>query len=239
MSARFSSWLVLGIAAASMVPLLAAAQDAADLPPLVPHVERDFRLSPGDVIQVRFYYSAELDDTIEIRPDGLISMPFIGETKVEGLTVTELRHQLEELYQPILKQPGITVQVRQFASQKVYVGGEVQRPGVVALKGEMTLLDAVMEAGGSKTTGSTSEVVLIRKSDEGRALRYRLFLKPKNEQQPEAGNVRLQPFDVVLIPETRIARIDRWVDEHIRRMLPVNLTAGFTYLTSSGTILIP
>jgi protein involved in polysaccharide export with SLBB domain len=191
------------------------------------------------VIQVRFYYNAELDDTIEIRPDGTISMPFIGEPKVEGMTVTQMRLELEERYQPILKQPGITVQVRQFASQKVYVGGQVVRPGVVALKGEMTLLDAIMEAGGNKTTGSDSQVILIRKSEEGRALRYRLSLKPKNEEQPEAGNIRLQPFDVVLLPETRIARDDRWVDEHIRRLLPVNLTAGFTYLTSSGTVVIP
>jgi protein involved in polysaccharide export with SLBB domain len=109
----------------------------------------------------------------------------------------------------------------------------------VALKGEMTLLDAVMEAGGNRRTGSDSEVVLIRKSEEGRPLRYRLFLKPKSPDQPEAADVRLQPFDVVLVPETRIARIDRWVDEHIRKLIPVNLTAGFTYLTSSGTVVIP
>jgi protein involved in polysaccharide export with SLBB domain len=103
----------------------------------------------------------------------------------------------------------------------------------------MTLLDAIMEAGGNRTTGSDSEVVLIRKSDEGRALRYKLFLTPKTENEPDAGSIRLQPFDVVLVPETRIARIDRWVDEHIRQLVPLTLTAGFTYLSSSGTILIP
>jgi polysaccharide export outer membrane protein len=215
-----------------------AQEPSADVVPLEP-APREFRLSPGDVIQITFYYNAELEDTMEIRPDGMISMPFIGELSAQDLTVTELRVRLEELYRPILKEPGITVQVRQFASQKVYVGGQVLRPGVVALRGEMTLLDAIMEAGGNKLTGSDSEVILIRKSDEGRAVRHQLFLKPKKEGDLEAGNVVLQPFDVVLIPETRIARIDRWVDEYIRQMVPLTLTAGFTYLTSSGTVVIP
>jgi protein involved in polysaccharide export with SLBB domain len=234
---RFSSFHLVLVAVAVLASA-SSAQEPRALP--VADGQRDFRLSPGDVIQVRFFYNSELDDTIEVRPDGMISMPFLGEMKIDGMTVTELRERLEDQYLPILKQPAITVQVRQYASQKVYVGGQVLRPGVVPLKGEMTLLDAIMEAGGQRTTGSDTEVVLIRKSPQGQAVRYDLFLKPKTQEEPAAGDVRLQPFDVILIPETRIARIDRWVDEHVRQLIPLTLTAGFTYLTSSGgTVVIP
>ncbi len=198
----------------------------------------EFRLSPGDVIQVRFFYNPELDDTIEIRPDGMISMPLVGELDIDQLTITEARERLEDTYRTIVKQPSVTIQVREYSTQKVYVGGQVLRPGVIPMKGELTVLDAVMEAGGNKLTGSNSTVILIRKSDSGEPVRYKLSLKGKDDQPPMAS-VKLQPFDVVLVPETTIARMDRWVDQHVRQLIPVVLTAGFTYLQSSNPVIIP
>jgi protein involved in polysaccharide export with SLBB domain len=202
------------------------------------NVSPEFRLSPGDVIQMKFFYNPELNDTVEIRPDGMISMPFIGELSVEGLTITEARLQLEELYQPIVKEPSITMQVREYASQKIYVGGEVLRPGVLPLRGELTLLEAIMEAGGQRHTGSDSAVVLIRKDEQGQPVRYNLSMEAKGDH-PAAGSIALQPFDVVLVPETRIARLDRWVDQYVRQLIPLTLTAGFTYLKTGGAVVIP
>jgi protein involved in polysaccharide export with SLBB domain len=198
----------------------------------------EFRLSPGDVIQVRFFYNPELDDTIQIRPDGMISMPLVGELGLDNLTVTEARKRLEDLYRTIVKQPSVTIQVREYATQKIYVGGQVLRPGVIPMKGELTVLDAVMEAGGNRLTGSNSTVVLIRKSETGEPERYKLSLKGKGDQPPMAS-VKLQPFDIVLVPETTIARIDRWVDQHVRQLIPVVLTAGFTYLKTTDPVIIP
>ncbi len=198
----------------------------------------EFRLSSGDVIQVRFFYNPELDDTIQIRPDGMISMPLVGELDIHDLTITEARERLEDLYRTIVKQPSVTIQVREYAAQKVYVGGQVLRPGVIPLKSELTVLDAIMEAGGNKLTGSDSSVVLIRKGESGEPVRYKLSLKSKDGQPPMA-NISLRPFDVVLVPETRIARMDRWVDQHVRQLIPVVLTAGFTYLQTSNPVIIP
>lgn len=198
----------------------------------------EFRLSPGDVIQVKFFYNPELEDTIQIRPDGMISMPFIGELRVEGFTVGELRLRLEELYGPIVKDPGITIQVRQFATQKIYVGGEVLAPRVVTLSGELTVLDAIMEAGGNTRIGSDEKIILIRKDDQGLPVRYQLRLM-EDDQQTEVGSIPLRPYDVVLVPETGVARVNRWVDQYIRQMIPIVVTAGFTYLKTAGPVIVP
>jgi len=201
--------------------------------------QEEFRLSAGDVIQVKFFYNPELEDVIELRPDGMISMPLIGELSVEGLSITEAREKLEQAYTGILRQPEITIQVREYASQKIYVGGEVMRPGMVSLRGELTVLDAIMEAGGHKRTGSNKTVVLVRKGDDGKPIQRKLYLYG-NDSEPAAAGLALRAFDVVLVPESRIARMDRWVDQYIRQLVPATLTAGFSYLaTGSTTILVP
>lgn len=237
-TSRKAAPAMLAFLAIAAMSWASQSQDTSSTDEIIRRESREFRLSPGDVIEAKFFYNPELDDSLEIRPDGMISMPLIGELSVDGLTITETRLRLEELYKPILKQPSITVHVRNYAAQKIYVGGEVLRPGVIALKGELTLLDAIMETGGTKLTGSDSKVVLIRKDADGQAVRYELAMQPEDGTGP-AGDVKLQPFDVVLVPETKIARVDRWVDQYIRQIIPITLSAGFTYLKSGGTVIIP
>lgn len=223
-----------------LVSILMAITGAALAQETVPEEEdrNPFRLSPGDVIQVKFFYNPELEDTIELRPDGMISMPLVGELNLAGLTITEARLKLEELYSGIIRQPAVTIQVRQYASQKVYVGGEVLRPGVVSLRGELTVLDAIMEAGGHKRTATRKDFVLIRKGPDGRPTQQKMSLHG-NDGEPASADLILRPFDVVLVPESRIARIDRWVDQYVRQLVPVTLTAGFTYLATGSTVVIP
>jgi protein involved in polysaccharide export with SLBB domain len=199
---------------------------------------REFRLAAGDVIQITFFYNPELEDVVQLRPDGMISMPLIGELSLDGLTITEAREKIEGLYAGTVRQPEVTIQVREYASQKIYVGGEVLRPGVVSLRGELTVLDAIMEAGGHKRTGSNKTLILIRKGEDGQPIRQKLYLHG-TDTEPAAASMPLHPFDVVLIPESRIARMDRWVDQYVRQLVPITLTAGFTYLTSASTVVIP
>ena len=191
---------------------------------------QEFRLSPGDVIELKFFYNPELNDSMQIRPDGRIALPLIGDVDLRNKTVAEASKMLETLYAPFLKTPSVTIQVRGFASQKVYVGGEVFRPGVISLAGELTILDAIMEAGGAKHTGKKSSAVLLRKGEDGSRVLQVISLRGSKGEPSRASAMLLRPFDVVLVPETRIARVDRWVDQNIRQVIPLSLTAGFSYL---------
>lgn len=200
-----------------------------------PNAHSEFRLGAGDSIEVRFFYNPELNETVMIRPDGHVSLQMIGDVDLTNLTIAEATTQLETRYLKYLKTPSITLQVRSYASQKVYVSGEVPRPGVIPVPGKMTVLDAVMEAGGVKHTGSNSHVVLIRKGEEGKPVVSKVSLKNVNGEPSQASLTVLQPYDVILVPESKIAHLDRWVDQHIRQMEPVAMSAGFTYLTG-GTV---
>jgi polysaccharide biosynthesis/export protein PslD len=191
-----------------------------------------FTLSAGDGIEVRFFYNPELNEAAQIRPDGRISLPLVGEVDLKGKTIAEAVRLLEGLYVPHLKSPSITIQVRSYAAQKVYLGGEVVKPGPVSLAGDLTVMDAIMEAGGPKLTGDRSWAVLVRKGPGDAAVMHRIPLKGSKGQPSRASMVHLRPLDVVLVPESGIARFDRWVDQHVRQLLPVN----FTFLIDGGVI---
>jgi len=195
----------------------------------------EYRLAAGDSIEINFYYDPEINQKVQIRPDGRVSLPLVGEVELARKTVPDAVKDLEALYSKELTTPSISLQVVGYASQKFYVGGEVQRPGPFPLPGELTVLDAVMEAGGIKHTGKTNEVVLIRNSGGTGVMRY-VSLKNRNGAASEAAKTVLQPFDVVLVPETKIARADRWVDQYLKQLNPASLNAGFTYLFGQAFI---
>jgi polysaccharide biosynthesis/export protein len=220
-----------------LVVTAVAAQDpetlrARAVPPVTDADDGAYRLVPGDTISIKFMHNPELtEDQVQIRPDGRISMPLIGELLVAGASVNELATRLGSAYEDMLRSPSITIQVRSFADRRVFVGGEVQRPGMLPLVGRQTAMSAVMEAGGLKSSAKRSEVLVIRRGDEDapRVLRLSMEQGPKGEG-PEAANFGLQPLDVVLVTESGIARAGRAMDQYVRQLLPVALTGGFSWL---------
>lgn len=195
-----------------------------------------YRLESGDGIEIRFFYNPELNEQVQIRPDGRISMPLVGEINVAGMTIGDLTSRLEESYKSILKQVALTVQVRTFANRKVYVGGDVARPGMLALVGRQTVLGAILESGGLRSTAKKGEVLLVRRGQDGKPVTYRVSLRETGRAPSEAAGFELQPFDVVLASEAAITKADRFIDQYIRQMIPGLLTGGFTYLINGALL---
>ncbi len=237
------SVFILGVLLASL-PVVAAAQN-----PGTPRVEvsgggarqtpsaaKDlYRLSAGDVIEIRFFFDPELNETVQIRPDGRMSLQLIGELEIAGKTVEEVSQGLEQAYLKHLKSPRVNVHVRTFAAQKVYVTGEVVRPGVIMMPGELTLMAAIGEAGGIKPTGNVRSVVLIRKGPDDRPVAREVALS-RGSKLTEDAELVLRPYDIIMVPETKITKLDRWVDQHVKQLNPGILMLGFTYvLHTPGT----
>jgi protein involved in polysaccharide export with SLBB domain len=187
-------------------------------------------LSAGDVLDVRFFYTPELNVTQAVRPDGKISLQLIGEVAVEGKSPAELRQELLALYQSHLKEPDVAVIVQSFYRRRVFVGGEVLKPGVILMPGQMTALNAIMEAGGFRLpTAEVGSVVILRRRDDTQE-GYCVDLKPALK----GGEIRpfyLEPEDVVYVPQTRITEIGQWIDQHINNILP---KTGLVILNQSG-----
>lgn len=227
---RFSLAFLMVFVLLAAVTRRSAAQNP---DPNAPTLNPEYQLAPGDVVDVQFFYNPELNQKVQIRPDGRISLRLVGEVELATKTVPAAVRDLEGAYRKVLKTPSISLQIAGYASQKVYVGGEVLRAGAVNMPGDLTVLQALMEAGGPTHSASTTSVVLIRRDDRGVPYVQRLSLRSAKGGTSEVATTRLRPFDVVLVPESRVARMDRWVDEHIRRMSPAILTAGFSYLANA------
>jgi hypothetical protein len=107
----------------------------------------------------------------------------------------------------------------------------------VSLASELTLLDALMEAGGGKNTASSSTVVLVRKASDNTPQVQKIPLKGKDGQfTQEAMTLLLRPYDVVLLPESTIAKVDRWVDQYIRQVVPFSMYASFSYILNPAVL---
>ena len=187
-------------------------------------------LAPGDVLDLRFFYTPELNVTQAVRPDGKISLQLIGEVSAEGKSPAELRSELLALYQSHLKEPDVAVIVQSSYHRRVFVSGEVLKPGVVLMPGTLTALDAIMEAGGFRLpTAEVGSVVILRHRDDVQ-YGYCIDLKPALR----AGEIRpfyLEPEDTIYVPQTRITEIGQWMDQNINNLIP---KTGIVVLTQTG-----
>jgi polysaccharide biosynthesis/export protein len=219
-----------------------AAQDARSPVPLRPAINSaagsPYRLSAGDSIELRFFFNAELNEQTQIRPDGAVSLQLVGEVRMAGKTVEEVLDELQSDYSKYLRRPEINLQIRGFANQKIYVTGQVVKPGLVSMPGQLTVFEALGEAGGVTRLGNNNRVVLIRKGPTGLPERRQLKLIDHGKVTEEAG-LTLRPFDVILVPESKIAKVDRWVDEYLRQTNPTSTVLGFQYVYNRTDTGIP
>ncbi len=189
-------------------------------------------LQAGDALSIKFPHWPELNEEQAIRPDGNIALQFVGEVQAAGRTPEELRTELLDRYAGTLKNPELTVIVRSFQSQRVYVGGEVAQPKLVMIEGgRLTALEAIVQAGGFlKRSAKMSNVIVIRQCD-GKQYVKTLDLKAELKN-PESEPFHLEPFDVVYVPRTVIDRVDQWSDQYINEIVPENIV--FTFNKSLG-----
>ncbi len=203
--------LLLSACASSEAPTLSAG---------VPSTA-DYVIQPGDKLDIKFYYQPELNETVVVRPDGKISLQLVSETTAVGQSPAQLREVLVGKYAPEIKRPEIAVIVRSFASQKVFVDGEVLKPGVVQMARPLTVLQAISSAGGVRDSAYLKGILVIRHAPSGRPEFVSLNLKNVvNGIEPEQ-DVLLSPLDVVYVPRSSIANVNLWIDRYIRRNLPI------------------
>jgi protein involved in polysaccharide export with SLBB domain len=140
---------------------------------------------------------------------------------------SELTDSLIRKYAPELKKPEITVIVRSFGAYKIYVDGEVTKPGMFSFVGFTTVLHAISQAGGMKDTARRGEVVIIRRGEGNKPLVSSVNLNKVMDGTDMLQDIALQPFDIVYVPKSAIANINVWVDQYIRKNIPVS--TGFFY----------
>lgn len=192
-----------------------------------PQPSEAYQIRPGDVIAVKFYSTPQYnEDSLLVRPDGSVSLPYVGDIRVAGRSTAQIEADLRQRYSSELAPPRngesmVTVIVRQLGSYQVHVGGEVARDGRVLLRGNLTVLEAIQRAGGFLDTADPEHVVIIRNEGEHRRTGYVVDLEQVIDGSNPSQDVALEPSDIVYVPRSTIASLNLIVEQYIRKMLPL------------------
>jgi polysaccharide biosynthesis/export protein len=188
-------------------------------PPIETEQVSEVILGSGDVLNIKFSYSPEMDVTQTIRPDGKISLPLVGDINVSGKTPSVLKEELMTLYTGQIKAPDITIIVQSLYSRRIFVSGEVLRPGMIDYPSRISAFEAIMMVGGFNIDTANLENILIIRYENGVSHGYKLNLR-KTLEGRESSPFFLEPNDVIYVPKNNITIANRWVTRYINGIIP-------------------
>jgi polysaccharide export outer membrane protein len=183
-----------------------AASDAATPPGPTPMtgavapIATDYVIGPGDVLQITVWKNDTLSRTLPVRPDGKISMPLLHDVQAAGLTAMQLRDKIATALGEFMPNPEVAVSVSDVRSMRVSILGEVTKPGVLELRGQTTILEAIAMAGGFKDFASPSKITVIRVDEAGKTKRIRFNYNKAVGNGSDEENLVLRSGDVVVVP---------------------------------------
>lgn len=222
--------LLLALALAACGPVLQTPAPAATVASeQAAFLTQPYRIRAGDMLEVKHRLATELNDLAVVRPDGRISLPLIPSMMAAGATTDELEAALKQAYARDLRNVELSVLVRSFATQRVFVGGEVEKPGMVDLIDGQTVMQALFAAGGMKSTARSDEIVVVRRGAAEQRLAFAVNLDAVVNGTGLGQDVRLQPLDTVIVPRSDIAQVDLWVEQYIRNLLPAAPSTSLIY----------
>jgi len=194
---------IIALALAGCGPDLPRMSEGTAVPGGVPLVA-EHTLTAGDQFEIRLPFAADYNDRVTVGMDGNVSPKAIGNVRVGGLTVPEATERLKARYAKLLRSPELSVTVRRFEPEVIYVDGWVARPGLIRSEIPLTLERALARAGGVKTGAKTSQILVMRRDENGNLRTYETaggagFGGPLGQPDP-----MLKSFDVVYVPQTAL-----------------------------------
>lgn len=181
-----------------------------EVPELRAPAAQDFVFGPGDTFDIKVWKAPDLDMTVTVAPDGRITFPIVGHVQVAGLTYPELVTTLETSLSEYYREPSVSVNVVELSSQKVFVLGEVTSPAVLTLGSDMTVLEAMIRAGGINSNARTDNVLLIRGDVAGEPELFLVDVASIYGQGDMTQLIYLQQGDIVYVPTKTIANVERF-----------------------------
>ena len=196
--------------------------------------EPQYRLYPGDQLDIVVASAPEMSRTLTIGPDGRIVMPHIKPVMAAGRNFEHVQSELSASLSTVLRDPTIAVTPRAYGPQQIYVGGEVGQQGTYTLPGPVGVLEAVLMAGGLRPTAKTGQVAVLRRSPNGgmmmRAVNLSNGLRNIREYN---DNMQLRRGDIIFVPRSQIAEVGVWMS-NFRAALPVDFNLSYQFGNNGG-----
>lgn len=171
----------------------------------------EYRLQANDAIEVSYRYTPEFNATVTVQPDGSVGLPIAGSVRVASLTVAEAAAAIRGKAAERLRDPEISVILKDFVKPYFTLAGEVSKPGRYDLRGDTTLVEALALGGWfSKESAKHSQVLLVRKKDEEWG-EVRVFnLKSAAAKRQFQEDMKLRAGDLVYVPQNMMSKVDRY-----------------------------
>ena len=157
----------------------------------------DYRLVAGDKLRIEVYKDAQLSQSLQVRPDGKITLPLVGDLAAAGRTSNELRDSIASSLKEYITNPVVTVIVVETVPPVIYVMGEVLKPGPQPLTGQVSVLQALSAAGGFKDFAKTKDIRIQRQTASGMTT---LRFNYKDAVDGDLKPIYLQPGDTIIVP---------------------------------------
>ena len=170
-----------------------------------------YRLTKSDVVEASFTFSPDFNQSLTVEPDGFVALKGAGTIFAEGLTLPQLQQSMAEAYGSFLRDPEITLTLKEFDKPYFLASGEVARPGKYELRGDVTVNEAIAIAGGFTKQARHSQVVLFRRVSTEVAEAHVLDLKQMLDSRDLREDLHLRPGDFIFVPQSRISKIRKFV----------------------------
>jgi polysaccharide export outer membrane protein len=161
--------------------------------------DKVYEVLPGDVLQVSVWKEPDLQLEVLVRPDGAFSFPLAGDISTKGLSVVELQSELTKRLSQYISSPVVTVSVAEVLGNKIYVIGQVNKPGDFVVNPQVDVMQALSMAGGLTAFADTNDIKILRRTGDRQiaiSFKYNEVLKGKDLNQ----NIVLQSGDIVVVP---------------------------------------
>jgi len=165
-----------------------------------------YRITASDVIELKFPYVPEFDQTVTVQPDGYVTLRGVGDLRVQSRSIPELRQLIEEAYTSILRDPVVTITLKEFEKPYFVAFGEVKTPGRVELRGNVTLTQGLALAGGMTDNAKHSQVLLFRRYSNDMVEVKQIDVK-RMLSKNLAEDYQLRPGDTIFVPKNAISKI--------------------------------
>jgi polysaccharide export outer membrane protein len=159
----------------------------------------DYVIGPDDVLSIVFWRDKDMSADVGVRPDGKISLPLLNDIQAAGLTPEQLRVNLTAAADKYISDPNVSVVVKAINSRKVFITGQVGKPGPYPLTGSTTVLQMLAMAGGLGEYSKSDRVVVMR-TENGKTTSYKFNYKDVTQGKNLQQNIELKPGDTIIVP---------------------------------------
>jgi polysaccharide export outer membrane protein len=165
-----------------------------------------YRVSPGDVLEFKFTFVPELNQTATVQPDGFISLEEVGDIKVHGRTLDQIKEDVTAAYAPVVREPLFTIALTQFQKPFFIASGQLEAPGRYELSGPTTLTHALALAGGTSVGADLSEILLVRRWGDLVDVKE-IDVKRMLARRDLSEDPLLRPGDMIVVGKSAIGKL--------------------------------